>query len=67
MMQIWIAWCGSPMACFSSEERALEYIHRQANAHRWQCIAAPLNPDSFVALAASLSGGASAVQHGAHH
>jgi len=47
MMQIWIVWSRQPLASFSSEERARQYIASQPHAEKLRCIATALNPDSF--------------------
>ncbi len=45
MMQIWIVWNRQPLACFSSEERARQYIASQPHSEHWQCIPTELNPE----------------------
>ncbi len=46
MMQIWIVWNRQPLACFSSEERARQYIASQPHSEHWHCIASELNPET---------------------
>ncbi|MEN3111209.1 hypothetical protein ACFONG_05035 [Uliginosibacterium paludis] len=46
MMQIWIVWSHQPLACFSSEERARQYIASQPHSGQWHCVATELNPES---------------------
>lgn len=47
MMQIWVVWSRQPLASFSSEERALQYIASQPHSENLSCLATVLNPDSF--------------------
>lgn len=45
MMQVWIVWSSKPIAVFSSEERARNYIARKDATNTWTCSAAHINPE----------------------
>jgi len=50
MMVVWIVWGEKPIAVFSSEERAKNYIARNKAESRWACSAACLNAESLAGL-----------------
>jgi len=45
MMLVWIVWSNKPIAVFSSEERARNYIARNGAEEHWVCSAAHINPE----------------------
>jgi hypothetical protein len=47
MMVVWIVWSDRPIAVFSSEERARNYIVRNKAEMRWACGPACLNAESL--------------------
>lgn len=49
MMQIWIVWDREPVASFSSQARALQFIASQPDSGRWQCVPTELNPETVFA------------------
>lgn len=47
MMQVWIVWGDKPIAVFSSEERARQYIARKGSKKNWICSPAEINPEGL--------------------
>jgi hypothetical protein len=68
MMVVWVVWGERPIAVFSSEERAKDYIVRNKAQMRWVCSAACLNSESLTGVNTyAVPQGPLAAQHYATH